>query len=92
MRRTVRPISEITHEAITLLTREMGVTDTLRFLGQFNIGMGDYTEERDALIGDMTPQEFLAEARRRFPRGSSDTGVPARDPDTPHQSIEDPGR
>ena len=79
----VRPISEITRRAMTLLTRELGVADTLRFLTQFNIGMGNYTEERDALFGDMTPAEFLAEARRRFPPGSSDACVPARDPDAP---------
>ncbi len=60
----IRPITEITHQAITLLTREMGVADTLRFLSQFNTGMGNYTEERDALIGDLTLDEIVARGRR----------------------------
>lgn len=71
----VRSISEITHEAMILLTRELGVADTLRFLSQFKTGMGNYTEERDALFGDMTLDEFFAEARRRFPPRSSDASV-----------------
>jgi hypothetical protein len=79
----VRSISEITHQAMALLTRELGFADTLRFLRQFNTGMGNYTEERDAMFGDLTPDEFFAEARRRFPPRSSDAGVPARDPDAP---------
>ena len=47
---------------MSLLTREMGVADTLRFLAQFKTGMGNYTEEGGALFGDMTPDEFFAEA------------------------------
>lgn len=64
MSTTMRPITEITHQAMTLLTREMGVADTLRFLSQFNTGMGNYTEERDALIGHLTLEEISARARR----------------------------
>jgi hypothetical protein len=61
---SVKPLAEITHEAISLLSREMGVADTLRFLGQFASGTGNYTEERDALLGDLTLEEIVAEARR----------------------------
>ena len=60
----VRSITAITRQAMNLLTREMGVADTLRFLGQFNTGMGNYTEERDALIGDLTLEEISARGRR----------------------------
>jgi uncharacterized protein (DUF433 family) len=42
-------------------------------------GIRNYTEDRDALLDDPTPDEFFAEARRRFPPRSS-AGVPARDP------------
>lgn len=76
MSATMRPITEITHQAMTLLTREMGVADTLRFLSQFNTGMGNYTEERDALIGDLTLEEISARARRL--RGSE----PRTEPDS----------
>jgi hypothetical protein len=79
----VRSISEITHQATAVLTRELGFADALRFLRQFNTGIGNYTEERDAMFCDLTPDQFFAEARRRFPARSSDAGVPARDPDAP---------
>ncbi len=61
---SVKPLAEITHEAVSLLSREMGVADTLRFLGQFASGTGSYTEERDALLGDLTLEEIVAKARR----------------------------
>lgn len=60
----VKPLAEITHQAIRLLSRELGVADTLRFLGQFASGTGNYTEERDALLADLTLEEIVAEARR----------------------------
>jgi hypothetical protein len=59
-----KPLAGITQEAIRLLTREMGVADTLRFLGQFASGTGNYTEERDALLGDLSLEEIIAEARQ----------------------------
>ena len=33
-----------------MLTRELGVAATLRFMMQFSSGEGNYTEERDALL------------------------------------------
>lgn len=61
---TTGTLTEITHEAISLLCRELGVAKTLRFLSQFNAGNGNYTEERDALLGDLSLEEIFAEARR----------------------------
>ncbi|HST59776.1 MAG TPA: hypothetical protein VLK84_13825 [Longimicrobium sp.] len=61
---SIKPLSEITHEVISLLSREVGVANALRFLGQFASGTGNYTEERDALLGDLTLEEIVAEARR----------------------------
>ena len=40
-----KPLSEITRYAIDLLSKEMGIVDTVRFLNQFTTGYGDYTEE-----------------------------------------------
>jgi hypothetical protein len=60
----VRPITAITRQAMTLLTREMGLADTMRFLRQFSTGMGNYTEERDALFGDLTLEEISERGRR----------------------------
>lgn len=40
-----KPLSELTRHAIDLLSKEMGIVDTVRFLNQFTVGYGDYTEE-----------------------------------------------
>jgi hypothetical protein len=58
-----KPFGELNQRAIDLLCSEIGVAETLRFLGQFNLGTGNYTEERDALIGHLTLEEIIVEAR-----------------------------
>ena len=55
-----KPLSEITHQAIDLLFKEMGIVNTLRFLNQFTTGYGDYTLEREALFKDLTLDEILS--------------------------------
>ena len=61
----VRPMEEVTQEAIRILAREMGLGDTMRFLRQFVSGSGNYVEERHALLGNPTVEEFFAEVERR---------------------------
>jgi hypothetical protein len=55
-----KPLSEITQHALTLLMKELGIADTVRFLNQFSTGYGDYTTERDALFAELTLEEILA--------------------------------
>lgn len=59
MMMTTRSLPELTQEAIDLLCRKLGVTNTLRFLRQFRTDTGDYTEDRK----DIPIEEILAEAR-----------------------------
>ena len=59
-----RPLSEVTHDAIRLLTRELGAVETARFLSQFGAGQGDYTKERKALFEGVTLEELIEEARQ----------------------------
>lgn len=59
-----RPLSEITRHAIDLLSKEMGIVDTVRFLNQFTTGYGDYTEEREGLFKDLTLDEILATVKK----------------------------
>ena len=59
-----KPLSEITRHAIDLLSKEMGIVDTVRFLNQFTTGYGDYTEEREALFKDLTLDEILAAMKK----------------------------
>lgn len=61
---STRPLIEVTHDAIRLLARELGVVDTARFLNQFGAGQGDYTAERSALFEGVTLEELIEEARR----------------------------
>ena len=59
-----KPLSEITRYAIDLLSKEMGIVDTVRFLNQFTTGYGDYTEEREALFKDLTLDEIIAAIKK----------------------------
>jgi hypothetical protein len=59
-----RPLAEITHEAISLLCKHIGVANTVRFINQFTTGYGNYTEERQELFGDMSLEEIVAEIKQ----------------------------
>ncbi len=59
-----KSLAEITQSAIHLLCQEIGVVNTARFINQFTMGYGDYTEEREQLFGRMTVAEIVAEIRR----------------------------
>jgi hypothetical protein len=59
---TARPtVAHITTTAIRLLCREIGAAQTARFINQFTLGTGNYTEERDQIIGNPTVEELLSE-------------------------------
>ena len=59
-----KPLSEITRNAIDLLSKEMGIVDTVRFLNQFTTGYGNYTDERETLSKDMTLDDILAAIKK----------------------------
>lgn len=58
----MRPLNEVTEQAIVLLAREIGIADTVRFINQFGSGYGNYTEEREAVFGDPSLEEILGRA------------------------------
>lgn len=60
-----RPLAEVTQTAIRVLCRELGLADTMRFVGQFTVGYGDYTAERDELFKDMSLDDMIAGIKRR---------------------------
>jgi len=64
---TAMPLAELTHSAIHLLCQEIGVVNTARFLNQFTMGYGNYTEEREQLFGQLTVDDIAAEIKRRRP-------------------------
>lgn len=76
---TTIPLSELTTSTIQLLCREIGVVNTVRFIQQFTTGYGNYTAERDQLIGHMTVDEIVAEIKRKRPRvQASSTTTPIK--------------
>lgn len=64
METSVRPLSEITHRAITVLAREIGSADTVRFVNQLSGGYGNYTEEREAPFADPKLDEIVEPVRK----------------------------
>ncbi|MFM8295151.1 MAG: hypothetical protein ACKN9E_11465 [Microcystaceae cyanobacterium] len=58
-------LSEITQQAIEVLLKEVGIANTIRFLNQFSTGYGNYTEERENLLEDLTLNEVLAQLKNR---------------------------
>jgi hypothetical protein len=65
MKASPLPVAEITATAIALLCRQLGAVNTARFLNQFSTGVGNYTEERDSLLGDATVDQLAAEIKQR---------------------------
>ena len=60
----VKPLAEITHEALTLLCQRLGVANTLRFINQFTTGYGNYTEERREVYVKMSVDDIVAEIEK----------------------------
>ena len=57
----VRPLANINHDALALLCKHLGVTETFRFVNQFAPGYGNYTEDRRELFGSLSLPEILKE-------------------------------
>ena len=65
----VKPLVEINQQAIRLLYQELGIVNAVRFLKQFTVGFGDYTQEREALFGKKSLDEIIGEIEKK--RGES---------------------
>ena len=64
---TPMPPTELTVSAIRLLIQEMGIVNTARFISQFTIGYGNYTEERDQLFGQMSVDDIVTAMKPSSP-------------------------
>ncbi len=60
----VKPLTEITQNAMKILYREIGIVNTLRFINQFTTGHGNYTEEREQLFGNLSLNEIVSEIKQ----------------------------
>ena len=61
----IRPLSEINQQATAILAREMGIADALRFLNQFSSGSGDYTNERDQWLGNLSLEQITSKLKTK---------------------------
>ena len=62
---SAKSLTEVTNQALQVLTREIGSADTMRFIGQFSTGTGNYTEERASLFEHLSLDDVLAEIREQ---------------------------
>lgn len=61
MKTQIKPLNEINKEAIDILCQQIGLVNTVRFVNQFSIGYGNYTEEREQLFANMTLDDVVSE-------------------------------
>lgn len=59
-----QPLNEITQQAINVLSKEIGIANTIRFLNQFSSGYGNYTKERMELFKDLTLEEIFERVQK----------------------------
>ena len=60
-----QPLAEITAQALRVLYREIGIVNTVRFVGQFTTGYGNYTLERDRIFAELALDDIVTDIRRR---------------------------
>ena len=63
MKIKTKPLTEITHEATLLLCNKIGIANTIRFINQFIIGYGNYTEERKQLFANFSINDIVSEIK-----------------------------
>ena len=51
-------LPDLNRKAFAILTRELGVPQTLRFFAQMGLGTGDYTKERRELFDGLTLDQY----------------------------------
>jgi len=52
-------ISEINQNAETILIEKLGIANTIRFLSQFNHGIGNYTAERHKWLDMLSLDDII---------------------------------
>ena len=55
--------NEINKEAFEVLFKELGVSKTIRFINQFSVGKGNYTEMKDDIFKGMTVDDIVSEIK-----------------------------
>jgi len=61
----IRPLIEVNQQAISLLYKELGVIDAVRFLKQFTQGYGNYTQDREVIFANKSLDDIVNEIEKR---------------------------
>lgn len=56
----MKPV-ELRRRGLEVLIRELGYSNAMRFMLQYDTGRGDYTKERCEFLPDWTVEEFVRE-------------------------------
>jgi len=56
--------NELRRRGFQALSEALGWVNAVRFLGQYDAGSGNYTEERRAFLPDWDPETLVREARK----------------------------
>lgn len=59
---------QIRQLGIEALTQALGPVGMVRFLQQFDTGSGDYTRDRDELLGDPTLEDIFSKVKEQQQR------------------------
>jgi hypothetical protein len=62
---TIRNPVELRRRGVEILVRELGYADAMRFLLQYELGAGDYTQERKNLMPEWNVDEMINEADKQ---------------------------
>jgi hypothetical protein len=65
MKAIIQPIADIDRRAKEILTRELGIVNTLRFLAQFQVGSGDYTTERKNWLNGLSLETIVSQIKSK---------------------------
>lgn len=61
MTQTIRSLDEIRKQGLDALCETLGPVDMVRFLQQFSLGEGNYSEERHQLLDGVTMENVLSD-------------------------------
>ena len=50
----------LNRKVFAILSKELGIPETIRFYQHLGLGTGDYTQERRELFKDLTMEEYRA--------------------------------
>lgn len=64
MNQEIKSLQEINSKAIRLLSKELGIANTIRFINQYHTGLGNYTEDRVERDKDLTLDEIVSDINK----------------------------